>query len=97
MAQFPRIASLIAAASLATLSGCSTPDLFQTPEPEAESIYGAYLAARYADRIVLLDGGQVVAVGAPASVMTAERLSAVYGTPVHVEHHSALERLVVIA
>jgi iron complex transport system ATP-binding protein len=55
------------------------------------------LAARYADRIVLLDGGKVVACGAPASVMTAERLSAVYGTPVHVEHHPALERLVVIA
>jgi len=55
------------------------------------------LAARYADRIVLLDGGQVVAAGAPESVMTADRLSAVYGTPVHVEHHSALGRLVVIA
>lgn len=48
MAQFPRFASLIAAASLAALSGCSTPDLFHAPEPEAESIYGAYLAARYA-------------------------------------------------
>ncbi len=55
------------------------------------------LAARYADRIVLLDGGQVVAAGAPESVMTADRLSAVYRTPVHVEHHAALERLVVIA
>ena len=55
------------------------------------------LAARYADRIVLLDGGRVVAAGPPESVMTADRLSAVYGTPVHVEHHAALERLVVIA
>ncbi|MHA7815336.1 MAG: heme ABC transporter ATP-binding protein [Pseudohaliea sp.] len=55
------------------------------------------LAARYADRIVLLDGGQVIAAGAPDSVMTAGRLSAVYGTPVHVEHHAALDRLVVIA
>ena len=28
--------------------------------------------------------------------MTGERLSAVYGTPVHVEHHAALDRLVVL-
>lgn len=55
------------------------------------------LAARYADRIVLLDGGRVVAAGPPESVMTADRLSTVYGTPVHVEHHAALKRLVVIA
>lgn len=55
------------------------------------------LAARYADRIVLLDGGQVVAAGPPESVMTTEQLSAVYGTRVHVEHHPALKRLVVIA
>jgi len=55
------------------------------------------LAVRYADRIVLLDGGEVVACGTPESVMTADRLSAVYGTPVHVEQHAALERLVVIA
>ena len=53
------------------------------------------LAARFADRVALLDGGAVVAAGAPDSVLTAERLSRVYATPVRVENHPRLERLVV--
>lgn len=36
------------------------------------------LAARYADRIVLLDQGQVAAIGAPADVLTPEQLMATY-------------------
>ncbi|MEQ8640374.1 MAG: ABC transporter ATP-binding protein [Alphaproteobacteria bacterium] len=36
------------------------------------------LAGRYADRLVLLDGGQVAADGAPDQVLTAERLAGVY-------------------
>ena len=55
------------------------------------------LAARFADRIVLLDHGRVVASGRPEAVLAADRLSDVYGAPVHVEHHAALGRLVVIA
>ncbi len=54
------------------------------------------LGARFADRVLLLDGGRTAACGTPAEVMTAERLSAVYGTDVHVEHHAALDRLVVL-
>ncbi|HYC34061.1 MAG TPA: ABC transporter ATP-binding protein [Gemmatimonadales bacterium] len=42
------------------------------------------LAARFADRIVLLAEGAVVAAGTPAEVLTAERLSAVFGWPVAV-------------
>jgi iron complex transport system ATP-binding protein len=42
------------------------------------------LAARFADRIVLLGDGAVVAAGTPAEVLTAERLSAVFGWPVAV-------------
>ena len=53
------------------------------------------LAARFADRVALLDGGCMVADGAPDSVLTAERLSRVYATPVRVETHPRLERLMV--
>ena len=54
------------------------------------------LAARFADRVLLLERGRVVADGAPRDVMTADTLSRVYGAPVHVEHHAGLDRLVVI-
>lgn len=37
------------------------------------------MAARYCDRLVLMDGGKLVAEGAPPEVLTAERLRAVYG------------------
>jgi iron complex transport system ATP-binding protein len=36
------------------------------------------MAARFCDRLVLVDGGRTVAVGAPAQVLTAERLREVY-------------------
>jgi iron complex transport system ATP-binding protein len=55
------------------------------------------LAARYADRVLLLEQGRVVSCGLPEQVMTGPRLSAVYGTPIHVERLPALDRLVVIA
>lgn len=41
-------------------------------------------AAVYGDRIVVLDQGRVVADGPAAEVCTAELLSEVYGTPIHV-------------
>ena len=41
-------------------------------------------AARFSDRLVLLDEGRVVAEGAPAAVLDADRLSAVYATPLTV-------------
>ncbi len=40
------------------------------------------LAARFADRIVLLSGGAVHAAGTPREVLTAERLADVFGWPV---------------
>jgi len=44
------------------------------------------LAAAFADRVVLLAEGRIVAEGAPATVFEAERLSAVYAAPISVEH-----------
>ena len=42
-----------------------------------------HLAGRYADRIVLLDGGRVACVGAPDEVLRPERLAPVYGDQLH--------------
>lgn len=46
---------------------------------------GAALA--YADRVTLLEGGRIVSTGAPAEVLTAEAIEAVYGQPVDVFAH----------
>ncbi|WP_168453306.1 ABC transporter ATP-binding protein [Sphingopyxis microcysteis] len=43
------------------------------------------LAARYCDRLLLIDRGRIVADGKPADVLTAERLRAVYGIDAAVE------------
>jgi iron complex transport system ATP-binding protein len=45
------------------------------------------LAARYADRLVLLEGGRVAAEGAPAEVLTRATVERVYGWPVEVVPH----------
>lgn len=50
-------------------------------------VHDLELAGAYADRVVLLQEGRVVADGAPAEVLTAERLSLVYGHPVEVVEH----------
>ena len=45
------------------------------------------LAAAYAQRLVLLDGGQIAADGPPAQVLTAERIARVYGPGIWVGPH----------
>jgi iron complex transport system ATP-binding protein len=45
------------------------------------------LAARYADRLLLLDGGRVAAEGRPADVLTRKTIERVYGWPVQVVPH----------
>jgi ABC-type cobalamin/Fe3+-siderophores transport system ATPase subunit len=45
------------------------------------------LAALYSDRVALLVEGRLRAIGAPSEVVTAERLSEVYGIPVRVIPH----------
>ncbi len=47
--------------------------------PTIVVLHDLNLAARYCDRIVLLANGRVLAHGAPAAVLTPERVSAVYG------------------
>jgi iron complex transport system ATP-binding protein len=37
------------------------------------------MAARYCDRLLLMDRGRLVAAGAPGEVLTADRLRDVYG------------------
>lgn len=45
------------------------------------------LAAAYADRVTLLQGGRLIATGSPREVLTAERIGAVYGQEVEVIDH----------
>ncbi len=54
------------------------------------------LAAAYADRVVLLADGRVVADGSPRDVLTGERLSAVYGHPVETVDHPVTGALLVL-
>lgn len=49
------------------------------------ALHALDVAALFCDRLVLMDRGRIVATGAPAEVLTAERLAAVYGAPVWVE------------
>ena len=53
-------------------------------------VHDPNLAARYADRILLLQKGQVVAEGSPTQVITAPTIERLYGLPVRVTQH--LER-----
>ena len=46
------------------------------------------LAARYADRLVLLDRGRVAAEGIPHAVLTRPHIERVYGWPVRIDAHA---------
>jgi iron complex transport system ATP-binding protein len=45
------------------------------------------LAARYADRLLLLEDGQLVAAGPPASVLTPTRIAEVFGMRAQLDRH----------
>jgi iron complex transport system ATP-binding protein len=45
------------------------------------------LAARYADRLVLVDRGEILAAGTPAEVLTPETVTSVYRWPIRIGRH----------
>ncbi|WP_375573191.1 ABC transporter ATP-binding protein [Ahrensia marina] len=51
------------------------------------ALHDLNLAARFCDRICLMDGGQMAALGTPEDVLTSERVEAVYGVKMLVERH----------
>ena len=59
-------------------------------------VHDLSLAGAYADRIALLDSGRLDALGTPAEVMTAERVSRVYGLEVRIHRIGAPGRPVVL-
>lgn len=54
------------------------------------------LASAYADRIVMMDHGQIVADGPPEAVLTSERLHHIYGIEVLVSQHPHTGRPLII-
>jgi iron complex transport system ATP-binding protein len=48
------------------------------------------MAARWCDRLVLMDRGSLVAEGAPLDVLTAERLAQVYGISARIERDDGI-------
>jgi len=48
------------------------------------------LATRYADRVLLMDGGRVVGDGSPSAVLTAAAVRAVYGVTVEIVDHPTM-------
>ncbi len=51
------------------------------------ALHDLNLAARYAERIALLENGELRFIGTPAEILTEETLSQVYGWPVQVVKH----------
>jgi len=52
------------------------------------------MAARYCDRLLLMDAGTIVADGTPLDVLTPERLRAVYGITATIERHGETTTIV---
>ena len=54
------------------------------------ALHDLNLAARYCDRLVLLDGGRVVSAGMPEAVLTRRRLREVYGVDALLERDASV-------
>tara|TARA_B110001452_G_scaffold267107_1_gene275796 strand:- start:1074 stop:1847 length:774 start_codon:yes stop_codon:yes gene_type:complete len=50
-------------------------------------LHNLNLAAKFADKIALLNKGKIVGLGAPEAVLSTQSLSSVYGVPVTVQSH----------
>lgn len=84
--------ALIADEPLASLDPGHQIDVMELLRAEASGgglviavLHDLTMAARYCDRLLLIDGGRIVADGPPAAVLTADRLRAVYGIDARVE------------
>lgn len=53
------------------------------------ALHDLTLAARFADHVIVIDGGRVVAAGSPAEVLTPELIARVYRVRAHVVPHPA--------
>ena len=60
------------------------------------AIHDLNLAARYADRIIMMNSGNIFAAGDPASVLTSENIKHVYGVEVKVNNHDGRPYIVPI-
>jgi len=84
--------ALIADEPLASLDPGHQIDVMELLQAEARAgglviavLHDLTMAARYCDRLVLIDGGTVVAEGTPAEVLTPANLKSVYGIDARVE------------
>ena len=60
------------------------------------AIHDLNLAARYADRIVLMNGGTIYSAGEPAAVLTEENIKLVYGVEAEVNYNDGKPYIVPI-
>ncbi len=84
--------ALIADEPLASLDPGHQIDVMELMRSEADAgvlviavLHDLTMAARYCDRLLLIDGGTVAADGTPAEVLAPERLRRVYGIDARVE------------
>lgn len=96
-------AALIADEPLASLDPGHQIDVMDMLRAEAAGgalviavLHDLTLAARYCDRLLLIDGGRIVADGSPAEVLTSERLHSVYGIDARVETGGAWPTITVL-
>ncbi len=60
------------------------------------ALHDLNLAARYADRVLLLDQGRIAALGTPWEVLQADHIEEVFGIRVQVQKHPAFDRPLII-
>ncbi|HLS18680.1 MAG TPA: ABC transporter ATP-binding protein [Paracoccaceae bacterium] len=78
------IAALDPAHQIATME--SFADLAREGKAVVTALHDLGLAARWCTRLILLDQGRIVADGPPNSVLTVERIRAVYGIDAYITH-----------
>lgn len=95
--------ALIADEPLASLDPGHQIDAMEVLRSEAEAggtviavLHDLGIAARYCDRLLLMDAGRIVAAGRPAEVLTPDHLRAVYGIEVRVEMDNGRPAILVI-